>query len=189
MKNIVIFASGSGSNAENIIQFFENKDKGINVTLVLTNNHSAGVISKARKHNTPCLVFSKQNWTEPTRIIKLLEDQATDFVILAGFMWLVPKQFVTAFKGRILNIHPALLPKFGGKGMYGHFVHEAVKAAGEKETGITIHQVNEHYDEGAVVFQAKVALDDSDNAEDIENKVRALEIAHYPQVIWNTIVK
>ena len=180
-KRIAIFASGSGSNAEAIIHYFENKN--VEVSLLLTNHAEAGIIKRGRKLGVPILVFDRKTYTDSDFIVELLQKQEVDLVVLAGFLWLVPLNLLSAFPNRILNIHPALLPKFGGKGMWGHHVHEAVVAAGEKESGITIHLVNEKYDEGRVLFQKSIALEPTDKPEEVAAKVLQLEHAFYPKVI------
>lgn len=182
MKKIAILASGSGTNAENIAQYFQNSDQAT-VSLIATNNTDAGVILRARKLHIPTLIFDRTSFYKSGQVLNILEKMEIDLVVLAGFMMLIPEDIVKSFSGRIVNIHPALLPKFGGKGMYGHFVHEAVIAAGEKETGITIHLVNEHYDEGQILFQATCPVDVSDTPETVANKVHALEYRHFPPVI------
>ena len=187
MKKLVIFASGSGSNAQQIAQYVAGK-QDIDLSLILTNNPGAGVIDRARRGfgcglNVPVLVFDRPTFYQTDRIIQLLDAQQIDLIVLAGFMWLVPPALVGAFPGQIINIHPALLPKFGGKGMYGHHVHEAVVAAGEAETGITIHFVNEHYDEGAIIFQASTPVSPTDTPDDVARKIHALEYDHYPRVV------
>jgi phosphoribosylglycinamide formyltransferase-1 len=185
---IAIFASGAGSNAKNIIHYFALR-ADVEVALVATNNAHAGVLDIAASAQIPTLVFNRAEFQNANQFAQLIASHGIDLVVLAGFLWRVPAPFVEAFEGRILNVHPSLLPKFGGKGMYGHFVHEAVKAAGETESGITVHWVNEHYDEGAIFFQAKCAISPSDSAEDIEQKVRALEIAHFPEAIDRAIAE
>jgi phosphoribosylglycinamide formyltransferase-1 len=187
VKRIALFASGSGSNAEKIAAYLAGQSS-IAVSLILSNNPKAGVIDRARRgfncgQHVPVLLFDRKTFYETDRITQLLLDQKIDLIVLAGFMWLMPTGLVQAFPDKIVNIHPALLPKFGGKGMYGHFVHEAVVAAGEKESGITIHYVNEHYDEGQVIFQASCPLSPSDSPEDVAQKVQVLEHQHYPRVV------
>ncbi|MCD8539683.1 MAG: phosphoribosylglycinamide formyltransferase [Leadbetterella sp.] len=186
MKKIVLFASGSGSNAENIINYF--KDSGeVEVTMILTNNPSAGVIERGKRLDIPVVVFSKKNFGQSDTVIRLLKNAETDWVILAGFLWLVPESLIRAFPDRIINIHPALLPKYGGKGMWGHHVHEAVVRNRENESGITIHYVNEHYDEGKIIFQAICPLSASDTPEDVAQKVHALEYRYFPEIIEGEI--
>ena len=182
MRNIAIFGSGSGTNAENIINFFSRGDS-ICVAVVLSNKKEAGIHARAQKFGVPSLYFSPAEFREGTLIVEILAGYQVDFIVLAGFLPLVSPVIIDAFPNRIINIHPALLPKFGGKGMYGHYVHEAVVAAKETQTGITVHYVNERYDEGAVIFQAVCEVLPDDTAEDVEKKVHALEYAYYPRVI------
>ncbi|MFN3378061.1 MAG: phosphoribosylglycinamide formyltransferase [Runella zeae] len=181
-KRIAIFASGSGSNAEKIAEYFKNHPT-IEVSLILSNNPQAGVIARARKFQIPVVLFDRKTFYETNKITELLQNQNVDLIVLAGFMMLIPEEMVKAFPQKMVNIHPALLPKYGGKGMYGHFVHEAVVAAHETESGITIHFVNEHYDEGAIIFQASCAVVSGDAPEDVAKKVQVLEHKHYPEVI------
>jgi phosphoribosylglycinamide formyltransferase 1 len=181
-KRIAIFASGSGTNAEKIAKHFSGNTR-IEIALILTNNPNAGVIARAKPFQIPVILFDKKLFYETDKIVQLLQNQNIDLVVLAGFMMLVPRQMVVAFPNQIVNIHPALLPKFGGKGMYGHYVHEAVVAAGETQSGITIHLVNEQYDEGAIIFQASCPVLSTDNADDVAQKIHVLEHEHYPVVI------
>lgn len=182
MKRIAIFASGSGSNAETIAQHFADRS-GVQISLVLTNNPEAGVIQRARRLHIPAVVFDRKTFYQSDRILELLVNQKIDLVVLAGFMMLIPEKLIQAFSEKMVNIHPALLPKYGGRGMYGHFVHEAVVAAGERQSGITIHFVNEVYDEGKIILQATCDLEASDTPEDVARKVQALEHEHYPRVV------
>jgi phosphoribosylglycinamide formyltransferase 1 len=186
-QRIAIFASGNGSNAEEIVRYFQ-VHPSIEVALVLSNNAKAFVLERAAKWNIPYKVFDKNQFRESDEVIGWLKEHSITHVVLAGFLWLVPINLIKAFPGRIINIHPALLPKFGGKGMYGSKVHEAVKASGEKETGITIHSVNENYDEGEVLFQTSCIVEPTDTALDIAAKVNQLEYKYYPVVIekWIT---
>jgi phosphoribosylglycinamide formyltransferase-1 len=186
MKRIAIFASGSGSNAENIIQTFQN-ETDLEVVLILTNNPEAGVIQRAHRLKTPVLVFGRKQFKE--EIVEILQERKIDWVILAGFLWLIPESLIHAFPDRIINVHPALLPAYGGKGMWGHHVHEAVVAHKEVETGITIHYVNEHYDEGKIIFQAKCPLTAEDTPATVAAKVHELEYLHFPAVIAEEIRK
>ncbi len=181
MKNLVIFASGSGSNAEKIIAHFQDLNQ-IRISHIFCNNPEAGVIARAERLGVPCSIFSREEYKNGS-LLRKIQSLQTDYLILAGFLWLIPAEFVQAYPNRIINLHPALLPKFGGKGMYGHFVHEAVVAAGEKESGITIHYVNEHYDEGAIIFQSSFAVDPSDTPEDVARKGQVLEHRDFPRVI------
>jgi len=185
---IAIFASGTGTNANAIIDFF-NYNPTIEVGLIVTNKPDAGVIKVAEKWKVEYAIIAKSDLEDEDLVSVVLEEQGIDFIVLAGWLLLIPKFLVRMFKDRMLNIHPALLPKFGGKGMYGHHVHLAVKAAGETESGITIHKVSEAYDEGAVVAQHKAFLLPGDSAEEIEQKVRALELKYYPLEIKKFIDK
>ncbi|WP_194776028.1 phosphoribosylglycinamide formyltransferase [Pararhodonellum marinum] len=181
MKKIAILASGSGTNAEEIIKYFQNSPKG-KVVLVGSNKPDAYVLQRAKNFKIPSLTFSKAQLEEGA-VMHKLKEASVDFLVLAGFLLKVPDHLIQAFPDRIVNIHPALLPKHGGKGMYGAKVHAAVKVAGDKETGITIHLVNEQYDEGKIIFQAAVKVDDQDNPDQIAQKVHALEHKYFPNVI------
>lgn len=181
-KNIAIFASGNGTNAENIIRYFQNSEL-VNVELVLANKETAFVLERARSLNVPFAYMGKAEWTEGTAVLSLLEGRKIDFIVLAGFLARVPDCILHAYPNKIINIHPSLLPKFGGKGMYGDRVHEAVVAAGEAETGITIHYLNERFDEGEIVVQYKCPVLPQDTAADVAKKVHALEYEYYPKVI------
>jgi phosphoribosylglycinamide formyltransferase-1 len=187
MIRIAIMASGSGSNAQKILEYFAQAPQAAEVSLILTNNPSAGVIERARRFHVPTLVFDKHTLVKSDRILNLLQHEGVDLIVLAGFMMLIPPSWVAAYPNRILNIHPALLPKFGGKGMYGHHVHEAVVAAGERESGITIHYVNERYDEGQIILQARCSVTDTDTPTDVAHKVQLLEHAHYPRVVAEVV--
>ena len=187
MKKIAIFASGSGSNAENIVEYF-NQNPEICVKMILCNVPDAYVLERAQKHNLPAIIFNREELRNPEKILRRLQQEEIDFIVLAGFLWLMPNCIVAAFPNRIVNIHPALLPAYGGKGMYGHHVHEAVIAAGEKESGITIHYVNNHYDEGSPIFQAKCPVLSDDTPDDLAARVHELEYAHFPRVIEETIL-
>jgi len=179
--NIAVFASGTGTNAENIARYFESKPKD-KVTLMLTNNPEAGVLKVARQLQVPSFVFSAKQLEDGT-ILNVLKQQAIDFIVLAGFLKLIPEHIIEAYHNRIVNIHPALLPKYGGKGMYGSRVHQAVKDAGDVETGITIHYVNKNYDEGDIILQVKETVRPKDSIEDIQKKIHQLEYNYYPEVI------
>lgn len=187
MKNIAIFASGSGTNAENIINSFKNSNE-VNVVLVLSNKPNAGVIEKAHKNSVPVIVFDKNKFKEEYYISEILKLHNIDWIILAGFLWLMPESIIDNFTDRIINIHPALLPKYGGKGMWGHHVHKAVVANKENETGITIHYVNKHYDEGKMIFQAKCNLLESDTADTVAKKIHMLEQQYFPEIILKEIM-
>ena len=186
-KNIAIFASGSGTNAENINRYFQENDL-IRVALVLSNRSDAYVLERAHRLQVPSEVFLKEDWVSGEQILALLHEYHIDFIVLAGFLVRVPERLLHAYPDKIINIHPALLPKFGGKGMYGDRVHEAVVAAGETESGITIHYINEHYDEGDTIFQAKCPVLPDDSAIDVAQKVHSLEYKHYPLIIERTIL-
>lgn len=182
MKNIVLFASGSGSNVENIIKYFEHNSQ-VSIACVLTNKRSAKVIERCNKLNINCLYFNKNAFSHSDCILKVLQALQPDLIVLAGFLLKIPKSLVEKYPNQIINIHPALLPKYGGKGMYGQHVHQAVKEHKEQETGITIHYVNEKYDDGAILFQAKTEIVPTDSVETIAKKVSELEYAHFPKVI------
>ncbi len=182
MKRIVILASGSGSNAENIITYFKG-NSNVSVAAVLTNKITAKVLERCKRLDTPAFSFNKAAFKDPDALLRLLKGLSADLIVLAGFLWKIPVPIIEAFPNRIINIHPALLPKYGGKNMYGIKVHQAVKDNLESETGITVHYVNEHYDEGNVIFQAKTAIADTDTVETIAQKVHQLEYEHFPKVI------
>lgn len=181
-ERIAIFASGSGSNALQIIQYFRDHPT-ISVELVISNRPQAAVLDKAKQHGIDTLILTRQAFYETETLLDKLKARKITFLVLAGFLWLVPAYLIRAFPRRIVNIHPALLPRYGGKGMYGIHVHRAVKAAGDRFSGMTIHYVNEHYDEGNIIFQANCPLDPADSPEDIAAKVLRLEHAHYAPVI------
>ena len=187
MKRIVIFASGSGSNAENIIKYFRDTKTAI-VTKVLCNNKNAFVFERCKNLEIDCLYFSKHDFLMSDIVLELVKKNA-DYIVLAGFLLKIPKSLVEAYPNKIINIHPALLPKYGGKGMYGIHVHNAVKENNEPETGITIHFVNENYDEGAIIFQAKTPVFKEDSPSDIASKVHMLEYRYFPRVIEDVILK
>jgi phosphoribosylglycinamide formyltransferase 1 len=184
---IAIFASGSGSNAEEIIRYFE-YHPSIEVRLLLSNNPSAQALQRAENLKVKTKAFNRTQFRETREVLQWLREEKITHLVLAGFLWLVPDYLTQNYSGKIINIHPALLPKFGGKGMYGMFVHEAVKAATESETGITIHEVNEHYDEGMVIFQATCGIDETDTPQSIASKVQKLEHMHYAKVIEGWIL-
>ncbi|UFH47350.1 phosphoribosylglycinamide formyltransferase [Flavobacterium galactosidilyticum] len=187
MKKIVVFASGSGTNAENIIQYFSKNGVG-SVAAVFTNKANAGVIERAKKYNVPVEIFSKEDLIEG-KVLQKLNDIAVDWIILAGFLLKFPENIVKVYPNRIINIHPALLPKYGGKGMYGMHIHKAIVDNKELETGITIHYVNENYDEGAIIFQENVVLSGKETAEDVAAKIHLLEQEHFPKVILSLLEK
>lgn len=182
MHNIAIFASGTGSNARKIIEYFKTSPDA-RVALVVSNKKDAGVLDIAKEHGIPTRIISRGMFYETEEVLEILRDKNIDLIVLAGFLWLIPEYLVSSYRRRMVNIHPALLPRHGGKGMYGMHVHEAVKAAGDSETGITIHFVNEHYDEGDFVFQKRCAVDPADTPTDIARKVLALEHRYFPEVI------
>lgn len=182
MKNIAIFASGNGTNAESIINYFKESNIA-RVRIVLTNNANAGVINRSKSLNTNVFVFSRDELYNSDKVLKLIQKNNIDLIVLAGFLWLVPENILDNYKNRIVNIHPALLPDYGGQGMYGMHVHEAVIAASEKQSGITIHKVNKHYDEGQIVFQTEVDIDPQDTPESLAEKIHKLEHMHFPRVI------
>jgi phosphoribosylglycinamide formyltransferase-1 len=181
-KKIAILASGSGTNAENIIRFFQ-QNKRAEIRLLLSNNQNAGVHERAARLGIPSSTFTREEFYTGQKVTQTLIAQGIDLIVLAGFLWLVPAQLIDTFRGRILNIHPALLPAFGGKGMYGSHVHRAVIDAGEKESGITIHLVNEKYDDGDILFQARCAVLKTDTPETLAARIHELEYLHYPRVI------
>ena len=185
-KNIAIFASGNGTNAENIIRYFQNSEL-VNVKLVLADRETAFVLERARRLNVPFACLGKAAWADGTAVLSLLEDKGIDFIVLAGFLARVPDCILHAYPNKIINIHPALLPKFGGKGMYGDRVHEAVVMAGESESGITIHYIDEHYDEGSIIFQAKCSVLPGDTPAEVAKKVHALEYEWFPRIIEQTV--
>ena len=187
MIRLIIFASGSGTNAENIIKYF-NDSELFKVTYVLTNNGNAKVLDRALSQGVNTLIFSRKDFYETNKIFKFLKEKA-DFIILAGFLWMVPENIITGFSNKIVNIHPALLPKFGGKGMYGMNVHKAVIDNNESETGITIHYVNENYDEGSIIFQKTVELTNMDTPESVAKKIHVLEQENFPEVIEGLLLK
>ena len=186
-KRIVLFASGSGSNVENIVNYFSDRSP-ITVTAVLTNKRDAKVIDRCNRLNISALYFNKQAFSSNDCILNLLKSLSPDLIVLAGFLLKVPNNLIEAFPNKIINIHPALLPKYGGKGMYGMNVHEAVKENNESETGITIHYVNANYDEGAIIHQAKTSISLHDTLEEIAEKVHQLEYEHFPKVIEQVLL-
>jgi len=182
MRHIAIFASGSGTNAANIIKYFSTS-KDIKVALVLSNNRNAYVLRRAEELGVDTVIFDRDQFYNSDKIEKVLREYSTDLIVLAGFLWLVPQGILKEYSGRIINIHPALLPAYGGKGMYGDRVHCAVIENKEKESGITIHHVNEVYDSGNIIFQAKCPIEPTDTPESLAEKVHSLEYRYYPEVI------
>ena len=188
MKRIVIFASGSGSNAENLIRFFQNKNNA-SVVQVLTNNPRAKVIDRCNTLKVSCLSFNRTALYKTNDVLDVLKIHNPDLIILAGFLWKFPEHILEAFPNKVINVHPALLPDYGGKGMYGMHVHEAVVKNKESKTGITIHYVNEHYDEGAIIFQTDCTVETTDTAEDVAAKIHELEMEHFPLVVEELLSK
>ena len=182
MTRIAIFASGAGSNAQKIIDHFRDSDR-IKVSLVVCNKPGAGVLQIAAKEEIPSLVIEKEKFFRGNAYTDELKEAGIDFIILAGFLWKIPAALIRAYPGKIINIHPALLPAYGGKGMYGHHVHQAVIDHQEKESGITIHYVDEQYDHGDIIFQAKCPVLESDTADSLAGRIHQLEHQHYPAVI------
>ena len=188
MKKIAIFASGSGSNAENIINYFQNDAENV-VKIVFCNKPDAYVLERAKRLSVPTFVFGREDFYHSDMVLNELKRLDIDMIVLAGFLWKVPDAIIEAYRERVVNIHPALLPSYGGKGMYGMKVHESVIAAGEKESGITIHYVNDHYDEGATIFQARCEITPEDTPDTLAEKVHALEYEHFPRVIKEVLEK
>ncbi|MDY6801992.1 MAG: phosphoribosylglycinamide formyltransferase [Bacteroidota bacterium] len=186
MNKIAVFASGTGTNAENLIHYFK-ENKKIEISYLFSNNKNAYVVQRAKNHNIKYHIFSRKEFYNTTNILQILQKNNIDFIILAGFLWLIPDYLVKNYPNRIVNIHPALLPKYGGKGMYGMNVHKAVLKNNEKETGITIHYVNNEYDNGDIIFQAKCPINNDDTAETIAKKVHALEYEHFPKIVEKII--
>lgn len=182
VKSIAIFASGAGSNAQQIINRFRNSEH-IKVSLIVCNKEMAGVKFIAEKERIPFLLINKDRFLKGDAYLPELEARNISYIILAGFLWKIPEELIKHFPNKILNIHPALLPKYGGIGMYGHFVHEAVLAAGDKESGITIHVVDEQYDHGQTIFQATCPVDTNETPDSLAQKVHALEHKHFPEVV------
>ena len=182
MKNIAILASGSGTNAENIIKYFSNSNSA-EVALVLSNKRDAYVLERAAKHGIPAGFFDRAQFYSTGEVLNRLLAAQIDFIVLAGFLWLVPKEIIEAYPRRIINIHPALLPAYGGKGMFGEHVHEIVIKNGDRESGITIHYVNEVYDSGDVILQVRCRVEGNDTAESLAHRVHQLEYRYFPEVI------
>ena len=182
MKNIAIFASGSGTNAENLIKFFRTSPFG-RVQIVLSNRADAGVLGRAQSLDIESFVFNREQFYNSEDVLEVLLERHIDFIVLAGFLWLVPDYLLQTFENKIVNIHPALLPKYGGKGMYGSHVHRAVIEAGDPESGISIHYVNARYDEGDIIFQARCDIAPGETPDSLAGKVHELEYAHFPGVV------
>lgn len=187
MKNIVIFASGNGTNAENMIRYFRVRNTAV-IRKVITNNPKAGVIKRAENFHVPVTVIDKKAWQNPEKLLENLKDLNTDLIVLAGFLKKIPVNIVAAYRNRIINIHPALLPKYGGKGMYGMHVHEAVIENKEPKSGITIHYANEKYDDGAIIFQAETPVYENDTPESLAERIHKLEYEYFPQIVEKVIL-
>lgn len=193
-KNIAIMASGNGSNAINIYNYFKahnttSSDLKVNVKLILCNKADAPIVQKANDNNIPVFIITKEEFLNSNKYITLLQNENIDLIVLAGFLWQVPSHFINAFANKIINIHPALLPKFGGKGMYGDHIHKAVLEQKEKQTGITIHYANEHYDEGEIIFQQGVDITNEDDLASLKAKIQTLEQSNYPSIIKDILFK
>lgn len=182
MNKLALFASGSGSNVENFVNYFNDK-KGTEISLVLCNNPNAFVIERCKRLNINCITFNRDAFYNSTKILEILNKHEINFIVLAGFLWLIPSYLISAYEKRMVNIHPALLPNYGGKGMYGDNVHKAVVANKERESGITIHYVNECFDEGEIIFQAKCLVHPEDTYKEVAEKVHKLEYRHFPEVV------
>lgn len=187
-KKIAIFASGTGSNARRIIEHFEG-DKEICISLIVCNKPGAGVLNIASEFHTPVLMIAKDRFSKGNGYVDELKNSGIDFIVLAGFLWKIPEVVIQAFRNKIINIHPSLLPKYGGKGMYGSKVHEAVIAAGEKESGITIHYVDEHYDNGDIIFQATCPVLENDTADTLAEKIHKMEHENFPRIVEECVRK
>ena len=187
-KRIAIFASGSGSNAQKIMEYFK-KHQDAEIAIVLTNNSEAYVLQRADNFEIPSHIFDKHEFYKTDDIVKLLKNLQINLIVLAGFLWLIPDNLLKAFPNKIINIHPALLPKYGGKGMYGDKVHQAILDAGEEESGITIHYINEQFDEGESIHQSRFKIEQGDDIEMIKFKGQQLEHLHYPKVVEQLLKK
>jgi phosphoribosylglycinamide formyltransferase 1 len=179
---LAILISGSGTNALNIIEYFSD-NKGVEIAVLISNKMHSLALQKAQDKGVETVVFNNQSFKKNTEVLSVLQSYSINFIVLAGFLLKIPLDIVRAFHNKIINIHPSLLPKFGGKGMYGQYVHEAVVAANEKESGISIHYVNEEYDEGAIIFQSKIAVDKNDSASSLAKKIQQLEYRYFPVII------
>ena len=188
MQNLAIFASGSGSNAENIIRYFQNEPQ-IRISCICTNRPDAYVIERVAPYNIPVLVFTKADFYQSENVLNYLIKNKIDWIILAGFLWLVPVYLIDNFPDRIINIHPALLPKYGGKGMYGHHVHQEVIDQKESASGISIHYVNKEYDNGNLIFQATCKVEPDDTADSLAARVHELEYEYFPKIIEHEVLK
>lgn len=182
MIKIAVFASGTGTNADNLIQYFSSA-RTAKVAMVVCNQPDAGVVQIAHRHRVPLVMVSKRSWEFPEMLLHTLQSEGIGFIALAGFLWKIPTAIIQAYSGKLVNLHPSLLPDFGGKGMFGHHVHEAVLKAGKKESGISIHHVNEAYDEGAIIAQFKCPVWVTDDPQTLATRIHELEHRHYPEVI------
>ncbi|MEE1020419.1 MAG: phosphoribosylglycinamide formyltransferase [Bacteroidales bacterium] len=183
MKRVAVFASGSGTNFQQICEYFNQKNNDIKIELLIVNKKNAYVLERAKQLNVKSVYFNREDFYSSDKVVECLKENQIDFIVLAGFLWLIPDNILKEYPNKIINIHPALLPKYGGKGMHGHHVHEAVIAAKEPESGITIHYVNEKYDEGNIIFQAKCSISSEDTADSLAEKIHLLEKEHFPKVI------
>jgi phosphoribosylglycinamide formyltransferase 1 len=188
MRNIAIFASGSGTNAENIIKYFSTS-RSAKVSLVLSNKREAYVLKRAATLNVRSVFFDRKELYEKEKVIRYLSMYKIEFIVLAGFLWLIPQEILDLYRNRVINIHPALLPKYGGKGMYGEKVHQAVIANHDKESGITIHYVNKDYDKGDIIFQTRCKIERGETPDTLATKVHALEYEHFPRIIEELVLK
>lgn len=187
MKRVAVFASGSGTNFQQICEYFNQKNNDIKIELLIVNKKNAYVLERAKQLNVKSVYFNREDFYSSDKVVECLKENQIDFIVLAGFLWLIPDNILKEYPNKIINIHPALLPKYGGKGMHGHHVHEAVIAAKEQESGITIHYVNEKYDEGNIIFQAKCSITPEDTADSLAEKIHLLEKEHFPKVIDNLL--
>lgn len=183
MKRVAVFASGSGTNFQQICEYFIEKNSDIKIELLVVNKPNIYVLERAKQLNVKSVYFNREDFYYSDRVVECLKENQIDFIVLAGFLWLIPDNILKEYPNKIINIHPALLPNYGGKGMHGHHVHEAVIAAKEQESGITIHYVNEKYDEGNIIFQAKCSITPEDTADSLAEKIHLLEKEHFPKVI------
>ncbi|WP_278997308.1 phosphoribosylglycinamide formyltransferase [Prevotella disiens] len=186
MVNIAIFVSGSGSNCENIIRYFQQNNE-VNIALVISNKADAYALTRAKNLNVPSIVLPKAEFNDRTKVLNLMKENKIDFIVLAGFLLIIPDWLIDAYPKRMLNLHPALLPKFGGIGMYGHHVHEAVRKANETETGMTVHWVSNVCDGGEIIAQFRTPITPNDTPNDIADKEHVLEMEHFPQVIESVL--
>lgn len=187
MKRVAVFASGSGTNFQQICEYFNQKNNDIKIELLIVNKKNAYVLERAKQLNVKSQYFNREDFYYSDRVVECLKENQIDFIVLAGFLWLIPDNILKEYPNKIINIHPALLPNYGGKGMHGHHVHEAVIAAKEQESGITIHYVNEKYDEGNIIFQAKCSITPEDTADSLAEKIHLLEKEHFPKMIDNLL--